>query len=207
MKAMLESFWVAFIPLFVAFDVIGLLPVYWALAQGVSASQRRQMVHVAVMVAFFVSATFLVGSRWVFTRLGIGLPDVLIAGGVILFMLMMNDLIRPEKTFGGFAGSADSLGAVPLGVPLITGPAVLTTILLVREQLGWRPTLAALSLNVLIVWGMLEQAERLMGWLGPTGSRVLSKVASLVLAAFAVMLVRHGVLAVWPAPAAAGVAP
>lgn len=196
---MFERFWLAFIPLFVAFDVIGLLPVYWALAHGVPSSQRRQMVHVAVMVAFFVSVVFLVGSRWVFRMLGIGLPDVLIAGGIILFMLMMNDLIRPEKTFGGFAGSADSLGAVPLGVPLIAGPAVLTTLLLLREQLGWRPALVSLSLNVLIVWVVLERAERLMGWLGPTGSRVLSKVASLLLAAFAVMLVRHGVLALWPA--------
>jgi len=200
---MLERFWLAFIPLFVAFDVIGLLPVYWALAHEVPASQRRQMVHVAVMVAFFVSMVFLVGSRWVFQMLGIGLADVLVAGGIILFVLMMNDLVRPEKTFGGFAGSADSLGAVPLGVPLIAGPAVMTTILLVREQLGWRPTLAALSLNVLIIWLALEQAGRLMGALGPTGSRVLSKVASLLLAAFAVMLVRHGVLAIWPAVAGA----
>ena len=204
---MLGRFWLAFIPLFVAFDVIGLLPVYWSLAQGVPSSQRRQMVHVAVMVAFFVSAVFLVGSRLVFQTLGIGLADVLIAGGIILFVLMMNDLIRPEKTFAGFAGSADSLGAVPLGVPLIAGPAVLTTILLVREQLGWRPTLAALSLNVLLIWLVLEYAERLMGWLGPTGSRVLSKVAALLLAAFAVMLVRHGVVEIWPALASKGAGP
>ena len=197
---MLERFWLAFIPLFVAFDVIGLLPMYWALAHDVSASQRRQMVHVAIMVAFFVSAGFLVGSRWVFQTLGIGLADVFVAGGIILFVLTITDLIHPEKTFGGFAGSIDSLGAVPLGVPLIAGPAVLTTSLLVREQLGWRPTLAALSLNVLIVWAVLERAERLMNRLGPTGSRVLSKVASLLLAAFAVMLVRRGVQTMWPGP-------
>ena len=102
----------------------------------------------------------------------------------------------PEKTP---YGSAEAIGVVPLGVPLIVGPAVLTTALLTRQRYGLWPTVGAISLNVLLTWVALQGANWLMGRLGRNGSRVISKVFSLVLAAFAVMLVRQG-LAMWVAP-------
>lgn len=184
------QFWLAFIPLFVAFDVVGVVPVYWALAQGLPSRQRRQAVHNAVLVAFFVAWFFLVVSKSAFLMLGISVADVMVAGGVILFVLALNDLLRPEKAS---YGSPEAIGVVPLGVPLIVGPAVLATILLLRERYGVWPTMAALSLNILLTWLVLQAADRLMERLGQEGARVISKVSNLVLAAFAVMLIRQGI--------------
>lgn len=191
----MERFWLVFIPLFVAFDVLGLLPVYWALAQGLPSAQRRHAVHNAVIVAFVVALAFLFVSKSVFVLLGIEMADVMVAGGVILFVLALNDLLRPEKVQ---YGSAEAIGVVPLGVPLIVGPAVLTTTLLLRERYGVRITMGSLSLNIFLVWIVLQLADWLMGRLGREGAKVVSKVSNLVLAAFAVMLIRHGLTLVWP---------
>ena len=189
----IERFYLAFIPLFVAFDVLGVLPVYWALAGGLRREARQQAVHNAVVVALLVALGFLWISDSVFRIMGIRMSDVMISGGVILFVLSLSDLLRPEKTQ---YASSEAIGVVPLGVPLIVGPAVLTTILLTRERYGTWATVAALSANILIAWIGLQLADRLMDRLGPQGARVISKVFGLVLAAFAVMLVREG-LALW----------
>ena len=158
---------------------------------GVRTEQRRQALQNAILVAFLVALAFLWVSESIFRAMGIQMSDVLIAGGIILFVLALNDLLRPEKTA---YGSEDAIGVVPLGVPLIVGPAVLTTLLLSRQRYGLWPTLWALSLNIVISWIVLQVGDRLMERLGRDGARVVSKVSGLILAAFAVMLIRHGLL-------------
>ena len=187
---MLERFWLAFIPLFVAFDALALLPLYWSLAEGLSNDQRRSAIHQASLVAWLVGLSFLVISGWVWRFLGINVADVMIAGGLILFVLSINDLLHTDKARHG---APEEFGIVPLGVPLIVGPAVLTTLLLTRERHGVWVTAMAFNANILLTWAMLLAAERLLGWMGREGTKVMSKVANLILASFAVMLVRQGV--------------
>ena len=194
----LERLWLAFLPLFVAFDVLGLLPIYWSLTQGFSGAQRQHAVQNAVVVAFLVALAFLLVSGYAFQAMGIQMADVMIAGGLILFVLALTDLLRADKTPP--ASQMDAIGMVPLGVPLIVGPAVLTTVLLARQRYGLWPTIGALSLNILVTWVILQLAGWFMERLGREGARVISKVSTLVLAAFAVMLVRQGLQAVLLSP-------
>ena len=188
-----EQVALAFIPLFVAFDVIGVLPVYWSLSQGMPAGERRTAVDKAIMVGFVVALVFMLVSDYLLRLMGLEMSDIMIAGGLILFSLAISDVLNPEKrqTVG-----AEALGVVPLGVPLIVGPAVLTALLLVRRQYGLWPTLGALSLNVLVTWGALLVSDWLMDRVGRDVAKVISKVSSLLLASFAVMLVRQG-LVIW----------
>ena len=188
----LEWFWHAFIPLFVALDAVGLLPLFWGLTQRLSDEQRREAVGAAVSTAFVVTIGFLLVSRFVFSLMGLSLADVMVAGGVILVVLCLRDLLLPEKAP---KGSFSSLGVVPLGVPLLAGPAALATVLLVRDRYGWPVTVVALVVNLVIVWVVLRASESLMRLLGREGAQVISKIASLVLAAFGIMLIRHGVAA------------
>ena len=188
----MEQFWYAFIPLFVAFDVVGLLPVFWAMVQRLSPRQRRQAVAEAVVTAALVAAAFLVVSRVIFVLMGLELADLMVAGGSILFVLSLRDLLLPEKRS---KGASTSPGVVPLGVPLLAGPAVLTTVLLVRGRYGLPVTLGALGANVVVVWTILGASEWLMRKLGREGAQVISKIFSLILTAFGVMLIREGVTA------------
>ena len=187
----MEYFWHAFIPLFVAFDGVGLLPVYWALSQRLSPGARRQAVTEEVITAAIVAVIFLLVSPFIFSLMGLQASDVMMAGGFILIVLCLRELLLPEKPP---KAEAVSPGVVPLGVPLLSGPAVLTTVLLVRHDYEWYVTLAALAANLAVIWGILRGAERLMRWIGRDGSQVISKISSLVLTAFGVMLIRHGVL-------------
>ncbi len=189
----MEQFWLAFIPLFVALDAVGLLPLSWGLMQSLSPEQRRRVTTQAVLTAFVVTVGFLLVSRFVFALMGLELADVMIAGGAILIVLSLRDLLltdEPPK------GRYSSPGIVPLGVPLLAGPAVLTAGLLVRDRYGWGMALSALIINLIIVWLVLRSSEWLMQQLGREGAQVISKIASLVLTAFGVMLIRQGIMAV-----------
>jgi multiple antibiotic resistance protein len=94
------------------------------------------------------------------------------------------------------------VGAVPIGMPLITGPAVLTTCMLLVEQPGMMiPTLLAVLANVVLVGVVYWFADPICARLGNSGAKVLSKIANLLLAAIAVMMVRKGIFALLASPA------
>ncbi len=186
----MERFGFAFIPLFVAFDGVGLLPVFVGLAQRLDVRQRRQAATEAVVTALCVSIGFLLVSRFVFRLMGLEFADIMVAGGTILIVLCLRELLLPEKLPEG--GNLNP-GVVPLGVPLLAGPAVLTTVLLVRDQYGWLVTLAALLANMTLIWVILRASEWLIRRLGREGSQVISKISSLILTAFGVMLIRQGI--------------
>ena len=187
----MDLFWLAFIPLFVAFDAAGLLPVYWGLSHRLTPAGRRQAVAEAVLTAGIVAVVFLLVSRFIFSLMGLTISDVMIAGGLILIVLCLRELLLPEKPA---KPDHPSPGIVPIGVPLLSGPAVMTTVLLVRDHYGWPVTLAALAANMAVIWVILSGAERLMRWVGREGSQIISKISSLILTAFGVMLIRYGVL-------------
>jgi len=186
----MKDFWLCFVPLFVAVDAIGILPMYLALTEGLDRSRVRRVLYQSVVTAAGVALTFLVAGKALLRLLGITVPDFMVAGGILLFVISMTDLVTTEKLQRRV--DAESLGAVPLGVPLITGPAVLTTSILLLDQHGLIPTATAIVLNILIAGAIFLSAEPIDHVLGRTGSRILSKIASLLLASIAVMIVRKG---------------
>jgi multiple antibiotic resistance protein len=80
---------------------------------------------------------------------------------------------------------------------LITGPAVLTTTLMMLGSFGIIPTFVSLVINMLIVWITLVKADLIMKIMGAGGTRAFSKVMYILLAAIGVMMVRRGIFGVW----------
>ena len=147
-----------------------------------------------MVTAAAVALGFLALGTWILRLLGITVEDFMIAGGILLFVISMSDLLSVENSRK--IGDPESLGAVPIGVPLITGPAVLTTSLLLLNDHGLIATAPAILVNIAIAGGVFMFAGRLHEFLGKAGSKTVSKLASLLLAAIAVMMVRRGVSAV-----------
>ena len=183
------AFVLAFIPLFVAVDPFGLLPVFVALTKGLTRPQRVKAIRQSLATALGVAVVFLFVGRYILQVLGVTVGDFMVAGGLLLFILAMTDLVNPK---GALAAVAADFGVVPLGVPLIVGPAGLATLLLLLSSYGVVPTLLALLLNIGLVGVMFLSADRLMRIFGEGGNKVISKIANLLLAAIAVMLVRRG---------------
>ncbi len=130
----MTNFWLCFVPLFVAVDAIGVLPIFMNLTEGFNHSKRRRIIVQSIITATIVTLVFLAIGKSLFKMLGITVADFMVAGGMLLFIISIIDIITGEKKQRGI--DQESLGAVPIGVPLIVGPAVLTTILLLVGEYG-----------------------------------------------------------------------
>jgi multiple antibiotic resistance protein len=193
MIEILRPYILSFIPLFVAVDAIANIPIFLSLVEKSSKAERRRIILDAVTTATAVAIIFMCLGRWVFSLLGITIPDFQIAGGALLFVIAVR-LLLPDGQKSALTSSHDKdLGIFPLGTPLITGPAVLTTTLMMMNSFGALATLVALILNMFFVWITLIKADAIMKVIGPSGSRAFSKIMYILLAAIAVMMIRHGI--------------
>jgi multiple antibiotic resistance protein len=184
-----EKFLRAFIPLFVAIDALGVLPIYVGLTEGMDRWTRRRVVDVACFTAATVTVLFMFLGNLTFSFLGVTTDDFRIAGGVLLLVFAIQDLIiggKPRRR------TSPTLAVVPLGMPLIAGPGVLTTSLLVVQQQGTWSALSALAANLLILYLILRSSDAILRVVGPSVTAAAAKIASLFLAAIGVMMLRLG---------------
>ncbi len=162
-----SKFLQAFIPLFVAIDPVGLAAIFLGLAPNMDRAQRQKIADQATWTGGLVALGFLFLGQSVFKAVGISVSDFQVAGGLVLFILAARDLTQsaaePEKLPPDF-------GVVPLGMPLIAGPASITTLLVLA----------------------LHYSEWLGRKIGGTGLRAISKIVSMLLAAIAVAMIRQG---------------
>lgn len=189
----LNDFLLSFIPLFVAIDIIGTAPIYLGLTEQFEKKEKRKLVVQAVITAFVLAMIFIATGKVILDFMGITLNDFRIGGGLVLLILSINDLV--------FAGDESrkpqgTIGIVPLGIPLIMGPAALTTILVLLNNNGILPTVLSVFINLIIVFLVLYYAEKVVDLIGESGAKAFAKVASLFLAAIAVMMIRVGILEV-----------
>jgi multiple antibiotic resistance protein len=144
------------VPIFVAMDPVGALPLVFAWTGSLDNAERERQLRDALLTALALGLVFVLGGRWL---LGI-------------------------------------LGAVPIGTPILAGPATLATLLVLVDDFGWLITGVAFLLNLLLAWRLFRRAGQLTRLFGRNGLRAASKVTSLILAAIAVRLIRDGILAV-----------
>jgi len=180
-----------FIPLFVAIDVLGILPIFVSMIQEMNQLERKKVVRQSILTAFFVSIAFIWVGKSVFGLLGISISDFKVAGGILLFILAVVDLIFSEKTR---TFPKETIGVVPIGIPLIVGPGVLTLLLIIIGEYGYFSTMLCLILNLSIVWLAFSYSGWIMRVLKDAGARGIGKVASLLLAAFGMMMIRTGIM-------------
>ena len=184
-----NPFLMSLIPVMVALDAPGTLPLFVGMTEGLKKHERRTIVRQSILTAFLVTVGFVLVGRAIFKALGILVEDFMIAGGLILLIIAVNDVLRAgEKKMPRSA----EFGVVPLGTPLIAGPAMLTTALVLVGNLGYLPVIVALVVNLALAWIIFSQSERIIKLIGLTGSRAFAKVVALILAAFAVKMMRTG---------------
>jgi multiple antibiotic resistance protein len=186
----LRTFLEVFIPLFVAIDPPGMVPVFLAVTEGMPDVRRRRVTFEAVTAATVICLSFMFLGESLFTFLGIRDFDFRIAGGVLLLVLAIYDLLIRGKPA---VDEQETVGIVPLAMPLIAGPATLTTTLVLVTKYGYARTALGLSVNFLVLLAALVGA----GWIGRVVGlntlRAASKLVMVLLAAIAVNLIRVGI--------------
>jgi multiple antibiotic resistance protein len=185
-----KSFLATFIPLMVALDAPGTLALYVGMTEGVMKQERKKIVRQSIVTAFLVTLGFILVGQAIFNALGILVEDFMIAGGVVLLIIAIADVVRAGER--KMERSAE-FGVVPLGTPIIAGPGTLTAALVLVGTNGYVPVILSLVVNLLLAWVIFAQSERIIRIIGISGSRAFAKVVSLILAAFAVKMIRSGV--------------
>jgi len=191
-----QLFGEAFVTLFVITDPLGTVPVFLGLTAGRTTRSRARAARQAVLVSLGVIVSFAVFGQQILDYLGIGIPALQGAGGLLLLLVAL-DLLTGRAEDPQQVEDVN-VALVPLGTPLLAGPgAIVATIVFVRRSDGWMDYLA-LALAILAVHVTLFLALRFSGGIirviRDSGIVLVSRIAGLLLSAIAVQLVADSVL-------------
>ena len=187
---MFSTFLTSFTAQFVALDIIGAIPIYFSLTHAMEEGERNVMVNKSMLVALIVALVFMLIGLQVFKFMGIEIFDFKMAGGLVLLLIALSELIGgPEAE----KNSSGSTGIVPIAVPLISGPGVLTTLILQVSTIGYLMTFVALVLNYGLAWVVLRNSSKVKNLIGKDGTLIVSKIAALLLAAYSLAMLRSGI--------------
>ena len=150
-----------FIPLLVAIDPIGVVPVFLSITSSLSEERRRTVSYQAVAAGFLIALGFMFLGEALFRVLHITVTDFQIAGGILLLVLAILDLLTTGKPA---VDERTSVGIVPLAMPLIAGPATLTTSLLLARTYGYGAVTSAMAVNFLLLLGILRSHACWRDW-------------------------------------------
>lgn len=184
-----DSFVLTFVPLFIALDALGTLPFVLVFSEGMSVRQRRRTIHLAVATAGIVGLAFLFFGRFILDVLSIDVGSFAIAGGLILLVLSIKYL-----TTGRWVEMVkeEMVAIVPIGTPLLAGPATITTLLLLDTQFSLEMITGSFILNIAISWVIFLLGSQITRFLGQGGLKAVSNIFNLLLAAIAVSMIIKG---------------
>jgi multiple antibiotic resistance protein len=202
---MITDFFFMFLTLLVVIDPAGTIPLFITMTAKFDIAARHRVARRATLVAGVVGILFIVGGQSIFSFLGVEFADFKIAGGVVLLILSIIDLlIKGKPSVDAEPVDDGTFGVVPLAVPLIVGPATMTTSLLLvsnfSPQHGLITTIGLVSLALLVNLGLqyfaMLRSEWLIKIVGPQALLVVNKIVMILLAAIAVSLIRSGIMAI-----------
>lgn len=178
-----------FVPLFIAVDALGNLPFVISLSEGMADSERRKVIHIAAVTATVVGLAFLFFGQFILNVMGISVGSFAVAGGLILLVLSIKYMLTGKLVE---AVKEEMIAVVPIGTPLLSGPATITTLLLLAGQYPLYIVLASFLLNLLIAWTVFILGDRIVRVMGQGGLRAVSNIFDLLLAAIAVTMIFRG---------------
>ena len=180
-----------FIALFVVMDPIGNLPIVINLTKGMPAKEVRKNIDRSVFVAGVLLYAFLFLGLRIFGLFRINLDSFQIAGGIILLII---GILYVFGTSMKYVRHHSNDLSVPIGTPLLTGPGVIATTMILVKENGTVVTVTAAFLTLLATYVILINAAKLYKILGEHWTNVISRVMGIILAAIAVKFITEGVL-------------
>jgi multiple antibiotic resistance protein len=177
------------VALFIVVNPLGSVPIFMGLTKNMNESQRRKTFQLATVTGLILLTVFSLLGQNILLLFGISLNSFMIAGGVLLLVVAVRLLI-----VGGWSEQmvSESLGAVPIGCPLLVGPGAITTSILGLQSSGILTTLLSVLLPFIIVWLILRFIDPIYRVLGKNGSLVITRVMALLIASIAIQYILQG---------------
>jgi multiple antibiotic resistance protein len=181
----------AIIVLFIIVDPFGNIPIFVGLTQNITEPQKRRVYNTACMVGVILLLVFAITGQEIFNIFGVNIYAFEIAGGLLLLIISIRILVSGNTH--EVVESPESLGAVPIAIPLLVGPGAITTTILNLQDYGVYVAALAVFVVLGITWVILRFINRVYKILGKTGSLVIARVMALLIAAIAIQYVLNGV--------------
>ena len=189
---------------------IGVIPFFIHFTAGFSREQRQRTIRVAAFSAFVVIAVSALAGLQIIEFFGISLASFQVGGGLLLLtsaLQMLNaqpaESRKDDLTEGSDKADAGaSIAIVPLTIPLLTGPATISTMVIYAEKTHHWWQLGVLALYGVViglaVWAAFSLSGRIARVLGKTGISVMTRLMGLLLAALAVEVMSDGLVKLFP---------
>jgi multiple antibiotic resistance protein len=181
----------AILALFIVVDPFGDIPIFISLTEKMTVGEKRRVFRTATLVGLVLLLVFSFTGQQIFSLFGISFYAFEVAGGILLLIIAIRILISGSLL--GNTESPESLGAVPIAVPLLVGPGAITTTILNLEFYGVAMAAGAAVVVVLITWVILRFIDPIYRVLGKTGSLVIARVVALLIAAIATQYILTGI--------------
>jgi multiple antibiotic resistance protein len=199
---LLQFSFVALTSVFFLVDPVAAVPTFLIITANAEQKHRKHMAQRAAWTCLIVLCSFAAGGKLIFKLFGITLPAFRIAGGIILLLIGI-DMLRARRSQTKETLSEteegiekEDVGIIPLGVPMLAGPGSISTVMvLVGGAPAWwyaGIVLFSIALVALLSYWILSAADRVRGYLGETGIRILTRLMGLLLTAIAVQFMLNG---------------
>ena len=181
----------AFALLFAVMDAVGTVPIFVSLTSAFP-DARRRILRQAIVISTVVLVVFSLFGWLIFDIFGITLDDFRIAGGIILFVVAMDQLTGGGVKSKGLEPS--DVAAFPLATPLLAGPGAISTVIIISGP-PYSPLLALIVIlcNSVLAYAILSSTDSVRKVLGANGTNALSRITALLIAALAVSFVVGGI--------------
>ena len=190
---------------------IGVIPFFIAFTQEFDRAQRKQTIRVAAFTCFCVIALSAVLGLKLIEFFSITLPSFQVGGGTLLLInaLAMLNAKPAESGAISHADAGANIAVVPLAIPLLTGPATISTMVIYSQKTTlWWHQAVLVGYGVVVaafVWLCFSAAGRIAKVLGGTGINIMTRLMGLILAALAVELLASGLTELFPILGAKGI--
>lgn len=195
----MKFFTEVFVTLLVIIDPPGTVPVFLGLTRGRSARTRHKLAWQAAVVAFGVIVAFALFGQTILHYLGVGLPALEGAGGLLLLLVSLELLTGKSDEPTSQERARTNVAFVPLGTPLLAGPGAIVATMLYVQRIHNAGNVLALALAIVavtvVVWLVMRFSTVIQRVLTDNGVELLTRIAGLLLSAIAVQLVATAVLA------------
>ncbi|MGD6852347.1 MAG: MarC family protein [Candidatus Bathyarchaeia archaeon] len=181
----------AIIALFIIVDPLGNIPIFIGLTEKIEPSQRKKIYNVAIVVGVVLLLVFAFLGQEILNIFGLSIYSFEIAGGILLLIISIRILV--SGTLHENVESPESLGAVPIAMPLLVGPGAITTTIFNLQSYGTTIAIAAVVAVLSITWIILRFINGVYRILGKTGALVIARVMALLIAAIAIQYILSGV--------------
>jgi multiple antibiotic resistance protein len=191
-----------FTAIFAIVDPIGNVPLFYSIIQKYNKEEKLKIIKTAIITALVVLFIFGLVGNSIFMLFQITIPAFRIAGGLLLFRVAFNMLYgttpgtKTTQREKEEASEKDTIGIVPMGIPLLAGPGAISTVMLYNSN-GNLENIIIVFISViatlLITYILLRNIDKIFNKLGRIGSHAISRIMGLILAAIAVQFLINGV--------------